>query len=283
MDDFLTYDITNISVVLPEEHLLDVYQGTHPLYDLFQGFLVRNLSPKVTIVEVGANVGDVMANIFQLNRTIDYIGIEGDPIFFQYLSINADILKKELLLQDCQINLVNSFVAGELSFSAFSGSGGTRSGILSKSENESLETKKLDEILADLKVEKIHLLMVDVDGFDYDIIESTKNTISRDKPLVFFEMSVATEQQIEKYFQMIRNLKLLGYERISVLDNFGNLIFKDCSLDSLRELSNYVFRQNLGIGSRTIYYFDVLISHHSDSKMHSLIVSEYAKIPTQTF
>jgi FkbM family methyltransferase len=283
MDNFLTYGIGKISVILPEEHLLDVYQGTHPLYNLFQGFLVRSLSPNATIVEVGANVGDIMANIFQHNRTLDYIGVEGDPIFFEYLLINADILKKELLIQDNQINLVKSFVAGELSFSAFTGSGGTRSGILSSSKNESIQTRKLDEILSDLKVRKIDLLMVDVDGYDYDIIDSSMNTISRDKPLIFFEMTVGTEHQMEKYFRMIRNLKLLGYERISVLDNFGNLIFKNCTLDSLRELSNYAFRQNLGIGSRTIYYLDVLISHRNDSEMHSLIVSEYAIDPTQSF
>ena len=283
MDDFLTYRIADISVVLPEEHLLDVYQGTHPLYNLFQGFLARNLSPNVTVVEEGANVGDIMANIFQLNHTINYIGIEGDPFFFEYLSINANILKNELLLQENQINLVQMFVAGELSFSAFTGSSGTRSGIVSTSENDSVETKKLDEILSDLKVDKIDLLMVDVDGFDYDVIDSSMDTISRDKPLVFFEMSVASEQQIEKYFQMIRNLKSMGYERISVLDNFGNLILNNCSLDNLKQLSIYALRQNLGIGSRTIYYFDVLITHRDNSEMHSLIVNEYGTIPTETF
>jgi len=283
MENFITYEIGKISVVLPKEHLLDVYQATHPLYNRFQGFLAKNLPSKSTVVEVGANIGDVMVNVFQFNRSIDYIAIEGDPLFFEYLCINSEILNKELCLEQVQTHLVNEFIADKLVFSSFTGTGGTRSGNLANDESDYFETKKLDDILLSLRVKKVDLLMVDVDGFDFDVIDSSKETLSRDKPMLFFEMSLLTEHQVEEYLKMIRGLKIMGYERISVLDNFGNLIFKNCNMDSLRDLSSYALRQNLGIGTRTIYYLDILMSHQKNSDLHVAIINEYAMITTESF
>ena len=275
MGEYLTYNIKDISVVLPEEHLLDVYQGTHPLYNEFQWFLVRNLEDNATIIEVGANVGDIMTLTLQSNPRINYIAIEGDSLFFEYLKINSEITTDFLSLQPNQIRFVSDFIAKDLTYSEFSGSGGTRSGVLSSDLDRSVATRSLDDIYRDLKPENLRLLMVDVDGFDFDVINSSMETVSEVLPIIFFEMTVSRGQYLEDYFALIRDLQNLGYESMSVLDNFGNLLFSDCTLDVLRQLCSYIMRQNLNMGTRTIYYLDILISHKKDKGFQASVVDAY--------
>jgi len=277
-ENSLSYKIGDQFLLLPEEHLLDVYQGTHPLYNKFQNFLVKNLESGSVVVEVGANVGDILVGVFQFNREISYVAVEGDPALFQYLVLKSSITRELHELGDRQIVLINEFISNDLSYQSFVGTGGTRSGILAKQDSNKIATKRLDEVLISLGLQFPRLLMIDVDGFDFDVLRSAIDVIRNNSPIIFFELTPSSLEKITDYLKVVCELKALGYNQLSLLDNFGNLILKECSVETLEELCLYVLRQNIGVGTRSVYYFDLLISHGNDRDWHSAVIKEYSPL-----
>ena len=49
-----------------------------------------------------------------------------------------------------------------------------------------------------------------------------------------------------------------NYRKFAVFDNFGNLMMSSTTQDQIRQLAKYVYFQNLNIGTRAVYYLDVL-------------------------
>jgi FkbM family methyltransferase len=277
--DYLTYDIEGISVLIPDEHLLPVYQNTHPLYDRFPKFLVKHLPENSEVVEVGANVGDTLTSMVSTRRMLRYLCVEGDDLFFDYLQLNKAILERFQDHSRIIIDIEKSFVAAELQYSSFTGSGGTRSGDLYRplvgNSSSYIPTQTLDAIVERYALRNISLIMSDVDGYDYDIILSAWRTIKRQKPLIYFELTPRNDEAIKAYLRVIKKLKDLKYTSFYVFDNFGNYIFNCPSLDSMRELCDYVIRQNSNLGTRTIYYFDVLAVPRSKQNLGERVIEDF--------
>jgi hypothetical protein len=50
----------------------------------------------------------------------------------------------------------------------------------------------------------------------------------------------------------------LGYTCWAAFDNFGELVLETGDVGTLHQLLAYVWRQNSGRSTRTVYYFDLL-------------------------
>ena len=277
--EYLTYDIDGISILLPDEHLLPVYQKTHSLYDKLPRFIVRNIPSGGNIIEVGANVGDTLASMLSVKNDAKYFCIEGDELFFSYLELNTSILEKDLELRHGSINIEKIFIASKLEYSAFVGSGGTRSGIIyepdSEIPGEKIQTISLDDYIENSGIKAVELIIVDVDGFDFDVIQSAIISISKYKPLIYFELTPNDPSIIQSYMRVIKKLQRTSYVNFFVFDNFGNFLF-DCSdLVLLEQFCNYVLRQNMHIGTRTIYYLDILAVPKSKKDIGSKILRSF--------
>jgi FkbM family methyltransferase len=284
--DFLTYDIEGLSIVLPEEHLLPVYQNSHPLYDRLPKHIVKFIPAGSTVIEVGANVGDTLACMLSANIVAKYHCIEGDGFFFEYLELNKAILEKELALTQSDISIEKSFIASQLQYSAFVGSGGTRSGVLFNPDSDGaldkVKTCSLDEYIQRSKITDIKLIMIDVDGFDYDIIESAAKSISKFRPMIYFEFTPLSEATIQNYVHVIKKLRKNSYESFLIFDNFGNFLFDCNDLDLLYQLGRYAHRQNCGLGSRTLYYFDILAVPKRKKELGFSILKSFLEEAQQT-
>ena len=103
--------------------------------------------------------------------------------------------------------------------------------------NSGMKSKKLDEIILDYKIENIALIKVDVDGYDFNVLLSGMEYITKYKPKLFFEYMSLNKNG---YIEIINKLSEVGYKKWTVLNNYGQVIFENKKKSDVIEiLSNY--------------------------------------------
>ena len=246
---------------MPKDHSLPSYFHLEPLRDRFLPLLARHLPPNSTAVDVGANVGDTLAAIVSENELVNYICIEGDEEFSEYLESNvALILSTNPALKISVVNaLVGQGLAGKLE-----GNHGTKS--LTEQAFGPLEAQSLDKILADNSAKNVSLVKVDTDGFDLNVLFSAAQTIETHQPILFFEVYLKDIAAVEHYSTLVKRLFGAGYKNWSFFDNFGNLICRDVVIEQAVQLFNYLWMQDQGKSPRTFTNYDVVTSSTDSSE-----------------
>lgn len=266
------YKLDDFSIVLPADHALPTYQTKHRRYDRFLPFLSKYIKSGSTVIDVGANCGDTVAAMFAANKTLSYICIEANSYFFSYLERNANRMKAKS--NSTSIKLINSFVGKDITNVTLEGSVGTKKAILGGGGHRS---KTLDSLVLDEEPTSIRLLKSDVDGFDYDIINSAQIILTKHSPILFFECQLDHEFQKFGYTSMLTELVSQGYENFFIFDNFGELLFTTKNISDVNQLIEYVWRQNALRATRTIYYYDIISSKNNDADLINNAVSAYIK------
>jgi hypothetical protein len=119
-----------------------------------------------------------------------------------------------------------------------------------------MEYKKLDDILPD--IDTVVLLKSDVDGFDFDVIESAEKILAASEPILFFENQIDNDIQYQGFDRLYDFLEQKGYNTVYIFDNFGNIIVEKSNYHILRNINRYVYSMAKYNTTRTIYYTDVL-------------------------
>lgn len=122
---------------------------------------------------------------------------------------------------------------------------------------------------------RVELLKSDVDGFDYDVLDSAAKLIAEHLPILFFECHFGDLYQKEGYRKTIAGLQGGGYCAWVVFDNYGDVVLRTGEVDILFQLFDYVDRQNAGLTSRTIRYFDVMAGTARHDELLTTSVSSY--------
>jgi hypothetical protein len=133
---------------------------------------------------------------------------------------------------------------------------------------------QLDELLNNTNKKRVKLLKIDTDGFDWDVLNSSKEIILRSHPMIYFEIFTENVTAYKNYCDSISLLSLQGYKDYFIFDNFGGFIAK-LQLEGLDSLMKYVLKQNEGTTTRTIHYFDVLTCLNEDSTLIESILDKY--------
>lgn len=264
--------IGNSTILLPPDHLLSGYQKTYRQYDRFLPHLVKYLDKDSVVIDVGANVGDTVAAMVATNDELHYVCVEADDGFFDYLLRNTAVLVQDnnRVSIDCHKCLIGLSVTGV----TLQGVGGTKHAEHSKGP-DALKSKTLDSLVSEIDCAPPGLIKSDVDGFDYDVIDSAQETISENDCLLFFECQYDTDSQFEGYRNCLNRIEALGYDKYAVFDNFGGLITAAAEKSVVFDLMEYVRRQNNGDSSRTINYFDVLAYTAKRRSLVSSVISSY--------
>ena len=241
--------------MLPPEHKLPEYQAKGRLYDRFLPTLCLALPQDgETIIDVGANVGDsAIAIVQRCDNPI--LAIEGDEFYLDYLHRNVTSLparlKEHITVVPAMIG--SGRIAGSL---VRDGTTATRSKNAGPALSKSLS---LDDLLETRGVPKdsVSLIKVDTDGFDWDVLLSGQKTLHASRPLLYWENQIAPEyaEELKSFYEA---LGAIGYNHLSIFDNFGNLMLADCGFNELLDLTSYVCRQDHANCERAIYYTDVL-------------------------
>lgn len=264
------YNYKNFSILLPLNHMLPDYQKANPKYDKLLPIISKYINQNEMIIDIGANVGDTLAAMVDENPNPIYLCIEPEDEFYSYLLRNVDIIQKKI--PNLKVHLLKQFVGHQITNLSLDKKGGTAKANLISGN---IKSKTLDDILNDFEnIEKIKLLKVDTDGFDYDVLESSLKTIEKHKPILFFECQYELEYQKTNYKNIIKKLQSLGYFHWTLFDNFGEKIITTQNLETIYSLMEYVWNQNLGKTKRTIFYYDLLVCCDNNKEIVDKVIKE---------
>ena len=232
--------IDNKKIILPPGHLLSLYESVYPKYDKFLPTVIGKIKENEAIIDIGANIGDTLFRLLNINTRPYYYCIEADNFFYTYLqknkkSLDANIQNKIILIK----SLVGDQLIGNLSETTT----GTKSLIESDSD---IKSKKLDDIIIEYKIKNIKLIKVDVDGFDYNILFSAINELKNNKPDIFFEYMPLDESGKKNYLRLIEKLNEIGYSNWTMLDNYGTIIFENKGyIDVIDKTKSTLIKKNV--------------------------------------
>jgi FkbM family methyltransferase len=272
----IVHQIGELKITLPYGHMLPVYQKQCPQYDRFLPHIAKYLPSHSFVVDVGANCADTLAGMIDANPLLNFLCIEADDYFYQYLTSNVCEIQKTY--SNSIIKTFKSLAGSEISNVEMAGTGGTKKAVASlDSSTKTITSKSLDSIIQSQHVDQasISLIKVDTDGYDYDVINSASLLLQNKLPILFFECQHDDISQKEKYKMLIHHLAELGYNSWTVFDNFGALLLRNCDKDAILDLINYVWRQNAGTSRRTFYYLDILVGADADASLIADAIDNY--------
>lgn len=272
----IEYPFGRLSVRMPASHQLANYQRNHKLYDRFLPHLAKYLSTEGLVIDVGANCGDTLAAMFSANSDLAFVCVEPDDEFFQMLQET----KERILAIDpsVSIRLVKELIGESVKNVSLEGSKGTKKAVSGSSGSMTMDSMPLDKAIDSAEGQKLVLLKSDVDGYDYDVIDSAERLVTMHRPLLFFECQQDHDFQRAGYVQTITRLFDSGYDQWVVFDNFGEVVLRTERVSDIVQLFDYVWRQNMKRSSRTIYYFDVLASTEQHRLTIGRCIDDYLAI-----
>jgi hypothetical protein len=168
---------------------------------------------------------------------------------------------------------VKSLIGKNISNVVLEGKSGTKHAVPGSGK---MNCKSLDEILSDITIPPVVLLKTDVDGFDFDVINSSRGLLIEQQPIIFFECQTDFEYQKEDFETTILDLSLMGYDNWTIFDNFGALLLSTRDIQQIYCLMEYVWLQNIKKATRTIYYFDILASTDKHIPLLETILNDYS-------
>ena len=232
--------IDNKKIILPPGHLLSLYESVYPKYDRFLPTVIGKIKENEVIIDIGANIGDTLFRLLNINTRPYYYCIEADNFFFEYLQKNKKSL--DVNIQN-KIILIKTFVGDQLQGNLSETTTGTKSLIES---DLGIKSKKLDDIIMEYKIKNIKLIKVDVDGYDYNILFSAINELKNNKPDIFFEYMPLDESGKKNYLRLIEKLNEIGYSNWTMLDNYGSIIFENKSyIDVIDKTKSTLIKKNV--------------------------------------
>lgn len=261
------------AISLTPGHALQFHQKSHPLYDRFLPFLAHRLRADDAVVDVGANCGDTLSSMHAANPHLEFVAIEPDQQFFGLLEQNAARLEASPV--GLKAHLVQSLVGQEVAGATLVGSGGTKKAVMDAGAGQTHQSRPLDEILESLNIASIRLLKSDVDGFDFDVINSAEKTLRTSHPLVFFESQIDHDFQREGLVATLGMMESLGYSYWVLFDNFGSPVLRTSDRASAKQLIEYPWKKRHVTPWPTIYYCDVLAATEADRPFVDAVVDAY--------
>lgn len=240
------YQIDNIWVKIPVSHNLPIFLGTHPLYSRNLpriSKIVYSKYPKLSLIDVGANIGDSVA-LIRNEVHFPILAIEGEPSLFSVLEQNSikfdDLYIVKKFLGDCNVT-INASISIEQGTMAYIKD--------DPSCSDSINLQTLDDLLKDYpEFQDAKILKIDTDGFDLKILRGADNFLSEAKPVLFFEYSpFLLSQQQEDGLSIFPYLQSKGYKNLLIYDNLGYLMMQTTvdNLDLLSDLHNYFMSKKL--------------------------------------
>ncbi|MEI7464385.1 MAG: FkbM family methyltransferase [Burkholderiales bacterium] len=207
---------------------------------------------------------------------MQFICVEPDDEFFALLESNSRRIRA--LDETASIELIKALVGASKGTVLLQGAGGTKSAICSAGNSAGMTRRALDDLTRPSRGKEVHLIKSDVDGYDYDVIESGLDLIESKRPILFFECQFDHEFQKHSYERLIKKLFSMGYGSFAVFDNFGEVMIQTENIGDVSQLFDYLWRQNSKRTSRTLYYYDILVSEPKHSELVTTCLTDYLEL-----
>jgi len=180
----------------------------------------------MTVLDIGANIG---CHTFRFSKLV---GSKGRVIAFEPTSFAFKKLERKLQLNNAD-NVVLEKIAlsnenktkQEISFrSSWPLDHKNRSGIHPVDHGQ-MELKdivsfvRLDDFVKQNDLNKVDIIKLDVDGFEYRIVQGALNMLKMHQPIIIMELFSYTHEEIgDSVFDLVTLLSDLGYSFYSIKD-----------------------------------------------------------------
>jgi FkbM family methyltransferase len=182
--------------VVKEEIVLDLDLSNYNDFYLFYGlpefslrYLFSFLKPDFVVLDIGANIGYTTLNFANYCRQGFVYGYEPDALSFSKLERNLSlnhfsnviINRKGLGERAAELRLVtiNRHHTG-------------MNRILSPStkeyESEKIEVVRIDDEVTRLNINTINLIKIDVEGYEWNVLQGAEGSIQKFRPILFIEL-----------------------------------------------------------------------------------------------
>lgn len=260
-DPLVKYNNGEYNIILPLSQNLFFYQESYPFFDkrlrIINNYIKDALGKdRLTVIDIGANIGDTILEMGKENRNDYYVAIEREEKYSALIKINLE-------MNDIKnYDLIYTYLSDSDSVEKYSSICGKGTGKLVKNEEKETIFHTLDYVLQSKNIIP-DLVKIDTDGFDFKIMRGAKHTLEIDKPVLYFEYGINDWiSQDENIYDVFPYLYERGYRKAIFFDNFGNYIdiIDVRDNDKIEELVNPVIEQ-----STQIYYYDVLVFPELDA------------------
>jgi FkbM family methyltransferase len=260
-DPLVTFSFGALNLHLPLSHELPFYEKLFPEYSVNLGRVssyVRQKYTNLTMIDVGANVGDSAAMVRSFCHH-PILCIEGEPSFFWLLTENTRGLT--------EIELEQTFLgrSGDSIGSIRIERGNATIRLGGQSGIAGICTLS-EAISRHPRFAASKLLKLDAEGFDCKILVAETELLRRNKPVLFFEYyPQACLLAGQEPFAVFPLLASLGYSQLLIYQNFGRY-FMSLHLEqlcSLKEL-HYFLMELQG-------YCDVVAFHREDTDIAEVL------------
>jgi FkbM family methyltransferase len=266
-DPRVTFSLRAYNLRVPLSHELPFYRRHFADYAANLGrvsFYARQKYPDLTMIDVGANIGDSVA-IVRSYGDIPVLCLEGEPRFFRLLKENT------CNLPTVEIEQIFIGAPGD-QISSIDANGGNAQVLLGQTRSRASICTLSEALARHPRFSAAKLLKIDAEGFDCRIIASDANLLKKTKPILFFEYYPKCAELIgQKAFPVFTTLSSLGYSMILIYQNLGRY-FISLTLDqqdALQDLHHFI--SDLG------GYFDVAAFHEEDLEIAiNIRAAEYA-------
>lgn len=262
-----SYFIGGSELLLPAEHRLPESQSVHSLYDRFLPYIVKELRPKSSVLDIGANIGDSLAAMAASNQSLNYLCIEPEVSFLSYLNRNIGNLVNQF--PKLRVSVDSRLISASEEHKTLVGENGTRHAELAT--GSVLNAVSVDALCKEFDLRDVSLIKSDVDGWDWDVIRSSLKVIERDKPIIYFEMMVTDSQVLMEYLKTLNQISGLGYSQFYLFDCFGAFMFETSDLGAISQYGGYLLSQFNSETTRAIYYIDIMCGVETNPTMQIAI------------
>lgn len=209
-------NIGNTNLVVPINHLLDIYKSENKFYDHFFPILCYEVckeNSEAKIIDIGANVGDTAALVRAAGVDAEMVTIEASTYFFSLLKRNIEASPGYY----GRIRMVHAFVGDpntSLKLTYTSGTAGA-------SESTTEETSEAIVIgLGQIDNGNVALIKIDTDGYDGSILLSGLDYVKDKKPILWAETLIPDAAVFKTWSDFLHGI--VGfYEGYYLFDNTG--------------------------------------------------------------
>ena len=243
-DPLVSLKIGNQTIKIPLSHDLREIIKLYPEYNFNLARIVKYVSaqiPGVTVIDIGANIGDSVAFIKNYSD-VPILCIDGDEKYMKVLSGNTAQFKNVYsckTLVGAETKEVNLKLRSEKG-TAYIEEGG-----------KAVSMRSLENILLDFPdFKNSNRIKSDTDGFDTIILRSCVNYLKNVKPVLFFEFDPhLIKKNNDDAFEFIKFLEECGYHYFIFYVNIGDYLVS-CTYeqkDLLSQLIHYFSGRELDL------------------------------------